>query len=58
MSFEEYLIQKKIDPIKFQRQEPTEFLEWQRLFLQMHPASFTSQKKFLINIKRRMYIIY
>lgn len=58
MTFEAYLIQKKIDPAKFKKQETAEFLEWERLFLQMHPDSFTSQKKFLINKKRRAYLFY
>lgn len=58
MTFDEYLLQKKINPERFKTAEPTEFAEWQRLFDQMHPESFTAQKKFLINNKRRKYAGY
>lgn len=57
MSFEEYLISKKIDQIAFQKAEPDRFLEWQKLFNLIHPDSFTAQKKFLINPIRRKYLL-
>ncbi|GAB2618644.1 hypothetical protein GCM10027035_13540 [Emticicia sediminis] len=57
MTFEEYLITKKIDPEKFKKSEPQRFDEWKFLFAQMHAESFTSQKKFLINPTRRKYQI-
>lgn len=55
MTFEEYLIKKKIDPEAFRKGEPERWQEWHGLFEQMHPNSFTEQKKFLINDIRRKY---
>lgn len=56
MTFEEYLAQKKIDATQFQRFEPERYAEWERGFEQMNPASFTVQKKFLLNDTRRKYL--
>ena len=56
MEFEEYLAQKKIDATQFQRIEPERYAEWEREFGQMNPASFTIQKKFLLNDTRRKYL--
>nr|WP_305953149.1 hypothetical protein [Emticicia oligotrophica] len=39
------------------KSEPERFAEWRRLFAEMHPESFTSQKKFLINPTRRKYLL-
>ena len=55
MTFEEYLISKKIDTQKFHLAETGRFEEWKSLFAQMHPESFTAHKKFLINPIRRKY---
>lgn len=55
MTFEEYLISKKIDGVTFQAAEPALWAEWSALFAQMSPASFTSQKLYLINPIRRKY---
>ncbi|MBX2895046.1 MAG: hypothetical protein KF763_06370 [Cyclobacteriaceae bacterium] len=55
MTFEEYLIGKKIDGAAFQATEPALWNEWNKLFEQMSPASFTSQKLYLINPIRRKY---
>jgi len=55
MTFEEYLISKKISIEKFAKGEPEMFEEWRVLFEQMHPESFTMHKKFLINPIRRKY---
>ncbi|MBD2701620.1 hypothetical protein IC229_13295 [Spirosoma sp. BT702] len=57
MSFEAYLIQKKIDAERFRQEEPDRYVEWQREFEQMHPESFTVQKKFLLNDTRRKYLV-
>jgi hypothetical protein len=57
MNFDEYLISKKIDAILFERHEPQRFAEWKKLFEQVHPESFTAQKKFLINPTRRKYLL-
>ncbi|GAA4446070.1 hypothetical protein GCM10023189_00810 [Nibrella saemangeumensis] len=57
MTFEEYLIQKKIDRSQFQAAEPEVYSEWKILFEQMHPESFTTHKKFLINKIRRKYLL-
>lgn len=57
MTFDEYLAQKKIDRSQFVAAEPVRYAEWQREFTQMHPASFTAQKKFLLNDTRRKYLV-
>ena len=57
ISFDDYLTQKKIDARLFQQAEPVRYSEWQREFEQMHPDSFTVQKKFLLNDTRRKYIV-
>ncbi len=53
MSFEEYLISKKIDPKAFKRNSGDQFESLKTLFEQVHPNSFTAQKLFLINDIRR-----
>ncbi|HEY8511558.1 MAG TPA: hypothetical protein VIL31_06340 [Cyclobacteriaceae bacterium] len=55
MSFEEYLVGKKIDPALFRQGDPELWSSWEREFEQMHPASFTAQKLYLINAIRRKY---
>lgn len=55
MIFEEYLNQKKINHETFLWAEPERFNEFKKIFNQVHPDSFTSQKKFLINDLRRKY---
>lgn len=53
--FEKYLIEKNINPQLFKEKEPTRFQEFEQLFAQIHPKSFTAQKLYLINKIRRMY---
>ena len=55
MTFEEYLASKKIDTLAFGQHEPERFEEWTHLFVQLHPESFTAQKKFLLNDLRKKY---
>jgi hypothetical protein len=57
MTFEEYLIGKKIDTKAFSQHEAERFHEWKVLFSQLHPESFTAQKKFLINDTRNKYLL-
>lgn len=57
LSFENYLIQKKIDKTLFLKSKPHVFEEWKQLFEQMHPDSFTAQKKFFINSIRREFLL-
>ncbi len=57
MSFEEYCVKKKIDSAGFLAQEPVRWKAWKEEFEQMHPNSFTEQKKFLINETRRKYLL-
>lgn len=57
ITFEEYLIQKKIDGNQFRLAEPERYSEWQALFSTIHPDSFTTQKKFLINDVRRRFLL-
>ena len=56
MTFDEYLSQKKINAEQFQQNEPVRYAEWKHEFAQMHPESFTIQKKFLLNDTRRKYL--
>jgi hypothetical protein len=55
VTFEEYLISKKIDRHAFVNAEPTLYERWKGDFEQMHPNSFTVQKLNLINPIRRKY---
>ncbi|NBA85618.1 hypothetical protein GVN16_07595 [Emticicia sp. CRIBPO] len=57
MSFEEYLVQKKINGEVFREKKPALYAEWKTLFEQVHPESFTLQKKFLINNIRREFLL-
>jgi hypothetical protein len=55
MVFEQFLEQKNIDSEKFLWSDPEHFQELKVIFNQIHPESFTAQKKFLINKLRRKY---
>jgi hypothetical protein len=55
MTWEEYCIKKKIDSQAFKEYEPEKWEELRNIFEQVHPNSFTEQKKFLINGIRRKY---
>ena len=55
MSFEDYLREKKIDTSAFKTNEPERWLEWNTIFVELSPASFTAQKLYLINPIRRKY---
>jgi hypothetical protein len=55
VTFEEYLISKKIDREAFQKDEPDRFAEWDQVFQVSHPNSFTVQKLHLLNSIRRKY---
>ncbi|MCW5910402.1 MAG: hypothetical protein KIT62_04980 [Cyclobacteriaceae bacterium] len=55
MNFEEYLIGKRIDEVAFRAAEPVLWKEWNNLFDQVSPTSFTAQKLYLINPIRRKY---
>jgi len=57
LSFEEYCRKKKIDPVLFLQSDPERFREWKTIFDQVHPDSFTEQKKFLINPIRKKYLL-
>jgi hypothetical protein len=56
MSFEEYLKNKKIFSEAFRDADPERWAQWKAEFEQMHPESFTAQKKNWINKIRRKYI--
>jgi hypothetical protein len=58
MRFEAYLSEKKIDSTAFRTQEPEKWEAFRQLFEQVHPNSFTAQKKFLINDLRRRYLLH
>lgn len=55
MVFEEYLTKKNINTETFLWSDPAYFKELKILFNEMHPDSFTAQKKFLLNKLRRQY---
>jgi hypothetical protein len=55
VTFEEYLISKKIDQEAFVKSEPALYHDWKTEFEQIHPNSFTVQKLNLINPIRRKY---
>lgn len=55
MIFETYLTEKNINAETFLWDDPKLFGELKKLFNEMHPESFTAQKKFLINKIRRKY---
>ncbi|MFT6867278.1 MAG: hypothetical protein ACJA08_002118 [Cyclobacteriaceae bacterium] len=57
MEFLEYLKSKKIDSEKFKKGDLETFEVFQLEFDQLHPASFTAQKLYLINKIRRRYIL-
>jgi len=53
MTFDEYLISKKIDRNQFQNSDSELFHSWENTFNQLHPLSFTEQNKFIVNKIRR-----
>ena len=55
VTFEEYLIKKKIDLTAFSEGDSEHFNEWKKLFDQISEASFTAQKLYLINNIRRKF---
>jgi hypothetical protein len=55
MTFEEFLIKKKIDPVQLQAKEQSFFSEFESHFLQMGEKSFDHSKKFWFNKLRRTY---
>lgn len=55
MTFEEFLIKKKIDAIQLKAKEGAFFSEFESHFLQMGEKSFDHSKKFLFNKLRRAY---
>jgi hypothetical protein len=57
VTFQEYLVSKKIDAKAFSAAEPALFAAWESEFGQMHPNSFTVQKLNLINPIRRKYLL-
>lgn len=50
-----YCTLKKIDSKAFQDSDKNLWDAWSKEFKEMHPNSFTEQKKFLINKIRRLY---
>jgi len=56
MTWEEYCISKKIDSEKFRAAGGVKWQELKTIFEQVHPDSFTEQKKFIINDLRRRFL--
>jgi hypothetical protein len=50
-------LEKRIDGTRFRAGEPSRWQELEGLFGQIHPNSFTTQKKFLLNDLRRRYLL-
>lgn len=57
MTFEEFIIKKKIDLVQFKTAEPDLFSEFQSHYSQMGAKSFDHSKKFLFNKLRRTYLL-
>ncbi|HEX8548027.1 MAG TPA: hypothetical protein VF691_13785 [Cytophagaceae bacterium] len=57
MTWEEYCAKKNIDSNAFLQAEPDRWKELKDIFEQVHPLSFTEQKKFLINDLRIKYLL-
>jgi hypothetical protein len=57
MTFDDYLISKKIDRNLFENLDSNLFRTWENTFNLIHPLSFTEQNKFIINKLRRKYPI-
>lgn len=57
MNFEEYLVSKNIDELKFKNGNSPLFEAWKNLYANMHPLSFTEQQKFLLNKTRREFTL-
>jgi len=55
MSFEEYLLSKKINALAFKSADPEQWEKWQQEFSRIHPNSFTTRNLYLINPIRRKY---
>lgn len=55
MTFEQYLISKKIDSSLFKMHEKNLWESWEKEFEQVSPVSFTAQKLYLINPIRRRF---
>jgi hypothetical protein len=55
VTFDEFLIAKRIDGRAFRQAEPQVFDAWKNEFQQMHVNSFTVQKLNLINPIRRKF---
>jgi len=55
MTFEEFLIKKKIDAVQFKAREQSFFSEFESHFIQMGEKSFDHSKKFWFNKLRRAY---
>jgi hypothetical protein len=55
VNFEAYLVSKNIDSNALKGADPELWNTWEVEFSQMHPASFTAQKLYLINPIRRIY---
>ena len=57
MTWEDYCLKKKIDSEAFKRSEPIRWEALKSIFEQIHPNSFTEQKKFILNDIRRRYTL-
>jgi hypothetical protein len=55
MTFEDFLIKKRIDPVKLKAKEQSFFSEFESHFQQMGEKSFDHSKKFWFNKLRKTY---
>src|SRR6476620_2318529 len=55
MTFEEFLTKRRVNVADFAAGEPQRFAEWQQWFGQMHPESFYTMVKMVLNDVRRKF---
>jgi len=55
MTFDAYLLSKKIDPARVLAAEPQQYAQLKQVYDETGAISFTQQKLFLINPLRRKY---
>ncbi|MDX5437093.1 MAG: hypothetical protein LPK03_07855, partial [Pontibacter sp.] len=49
MTFEEYLVKKRINKAAFAAEDPARYEAWEEMYAQMHPNSFYVAVKMVLN---------
>ncbi|EJF11786.1 hypothetical protein [Pontibacter sp. BAB1700] len=55
MTFEEYLVKKRINKEAFAAEDPARYQAWESMYAQMHPNSFYVAVKMVLNNVRLRY---